>query len=138
MSTSKMNPWLAFCIELIVLIFNLVKIWTWTVFRYLFKTKKSVNHEIVLITGSAKGLGKFIFIELTKIIKSILKGKYLINSTGRQLAIEFAKLGSVLVLLDNDDKENKKTVDLIKSKGLNNKRVFAYHCDLRLLSRAYS
>ncbi len=66
MSTSKMNPWLAFCIELIVLIFNLVKIWTWTVFRYLFKTKKSVNHEIVLITGSAKGLGKFIFIELTK------------------------------------------------------------------------
>ncbi len=131
MSELKANPWVAFLIDLLVLFVNLIKIWTWTVFRYLFKTKKSVNHEIVLITGSAKGLGNYC-VNLSKILQ-YLSFNYLILLTGRQLAIEFAKLGSVLVLIDSDDQENKKTVDLIKSKGLNHKKVFAYHCDLRFL-----
>lgn len=68
-------------------------------------TEKFVRNEIVLITGSAKGLG-------------------------RQLSIEFAKRGSILVLIDFDDKENGKTVELVKATGLNSKRIYAYHCDL--------
>jgi hypothetical protein len=44
----------------------------WTVFYFVFNpTEKYVRNEIVLITGAAKGLG-------------------------RQLAIEFAKRGSIL------------------------------------------
>lgn len=50
---------------------------------------------------------------------------------GRQLSIEFAKRGSILVLLDIDDVENAKTVEILKSTGHNSKRVYAYHCDLR-------
>ena len=58
------------------------------------------------MTGSAKGLG-------------------------RQIAVEFAKLGSTLILIDIDDVENKKTLELIKACGLSSKRIFAYHCDLK-------
>jgi all-trans-retinol dehydrogenase (NAD+) len=47
------------------------------------------------------------------------------------LAIEFAKRGSILILLDMDDNENSKTVDMLKATGLNSKRIYAYHCDLR-------
>ncbi len=53
------------------------------------------------------------------------------SKKGRQLAIEFAKRGSILVLLDIDDTENSKTVELLKTTGLNSKRIYAYHCDLR-------
>lgn len=79
----------------------------WTIFYFVFSpTEKYVRNEIVLITGSAKGLG-------------------------RQLAIEFGKRGSIIVLLDIDDNENSKTVELVKQTGLNSKRIYAYHCDLR-------
>jgi hypothetical protein len=50
---------------------------------------------------------------------------------GRQLALEFAKRGSILVLIDIDDEENNKTVALAKISGLSSKRIYAYHCDLR-------
>lgn len=50
---------------------------------------------------------------------------------GRQLAIEFAKRGSILTLLDIDDVENAKTVEILKTAGHNSKRIYAYHCDLR-------
>jgi len=79
----------------------------WTIFYFVFSpTEKYVRNEIVLITGTAKGLG-------------------------RQLAIEFAKRGSIIVLLDIDDNENSKTVELVKATGLSSKRIFAYHCDLK-------
>jgi len=96
----------SFFFELIILVIQLYKCITWTIFYFIFPpTEKYVRNEIVLITGSAKGLG-------------------------RQIALDFAKRGSVLILLDNDDVENNKTVDLVKSSGLSSKRVYAYHCDL--------
>ncbi|XP_010225125.1 PREDICTED: short-chain dehydrogenase/reductase family 16C member 6-like, partial [Tinamus guttatus] len=64
--------------------------------------KKNLAGEIVLITGSAKGIG-------------------------RQLALKFASLGTTLVLWDIDEEGNKETRALAQEKGA--KRVFAYKCD---------
>ncbi|NXX80510.1 RDHE2 dehydrogenase, partial [Urocolius indicus] len=64
--------------------------------------KKSFAGEIVLITGSANGVG-------------------------RQIALNFAPLGATLVLWDIDDEANKETSRLAQKNGA--KRVFAYHCD---------
>ena len=95
-----------FFVEFIFLIGQITKSIFWTVFYFIFPpTEKYVRNEIVLITGSAKGLG-------------------------RQIAIEFAKRGSSLVLLDYDDDENCQTVELVKATGLPTKRIFKYHCDL--------
>lgn len=98
---------ITFFIELTFLCLEFSKCIFWTCFYFVFSpTEKYVRNEIVLITGSAKGLG-------------------------RQLAMEFAKRGSILVLIDSDDNENNKTVELVKTTGLNSKRIYAYHCDLR-------
>jgi len=98
---------ISFFIELLFLISEFSRCMFWTVFYFVFNpTEKYVRNEIVLITGAAKGLG-------------------------RQLAIEFAKRGSILVLIDIDDIEIDKTVGIIKSTGLNSKRIYTYHCDLR-------
>ena len=95
-----------FIIEVLFLQWEFFKIMTSTLFNSLISpTEKFVRNEIVLITGSAMGLG-------------------------RQLSIEFAKRGSILVLIDFDDKENDKTVELVKATGLNSKRIYAYHCNL--------
>ncbi|NXW53221.1 RDHE2 dehydrogenase, partial [Eurystomus gularis] len=64
--------------------------------------KKSFAGEIVLITGSANGIG-------------------------RQIALKFAPLGATLVLWDIDDEDNQETKRLAQQKGA--KRVFVYHCD---------
>ncbi|NWS56821.1 RDHE2 dehydrogenase, partial [Chunga burmeisteri] len=64
--------------------------------------KKTFAGEIVLITGSANGIG-------------------------RQIALNFAPLGATLVLWDIDDEGNKETSRLAQKNGA--KRVFAYHCD---------
>ncbi|KGL99479.1 Epidermal retinol dehydrogenase 2, partial [Charadrius vociferus] len=64
--------------------------------------KKTFAGEIVLITGSANGIG-------------------------RQIALNFAPLGATLVLWDIDDEGNKETTRLAQKNGA--KRVFAYHCD---------
>lgn len=64
--------------------------------------KKSFAGEIVLIAGSADGVG-------------------------RQIALNFAPLGATLVLWDIDDEGNKETCRLAQKNGA--KRVFAYHCD---------
>ncbi len=34
-------------------------------------------------------------------------------------------------MLDIDDIDNAKTVELVKTTGLTSKRIYAYHCDLR-------
>ncbi|KAM6282236.1 epidermal retinol dehydrogenase 2 [Porphyrio hochstetteri] len=64
--------------------------------------KKTFAGEIVLITGSANGIG-------------------------RQIALKFAPLGATLVLWDINDEANKETSRLAQKNGAN--RVFAYHCD---------
>lgn len=115
-----------FFIELVFLIVEVIKSFFWAIFYFVFSpTEKYVRNEIVLITGSAKGLGKYIIIH-TQYIH--INASYM--HIGRQIAIEFAKRGSVLVLIDVDDKENNQTVELLKASGLSSKRIFAYHCDL--------
>ncbi|NXJ25075.1 RDHE2 dehydrogenase, partial [Dicrurus megarhynchus] len=64
--------------------------------------KKSFAGEIVLITGSANGIG-------------------------RQVALKFAPLGVTLVLWDIDDEGNQETSRLAQQNGAS--RVFVYHCD---------
>ncbi|XP_065608630.1 epidermal retinol dehydrogenase 2 [Cyrtonyx montezumae] len=64
--------------------------------------KKSFAGEIVLITGSANGIG-------------------------RQIALKFAPLEATLVLWDIDEEGNKETSRLARNNGA--KQVFAYHCD---------
>ncbi|NWV10529.1 RDHE2 dehydrogenase, partial [Ptilonorhynchus violaceus] len=64
--------------------------------------KKCFAGEIVLITGSANGIG-------------------------RQVALKMAPLGVTLVLWDIDDEGNKETSRLAQQNGAS--RVFVYHCD---------
>ncbi|NWR89005.1 RDHE2 dehydrogenase, partial [Furnarius figulus] len=66
------------------------------------RRKKYFAGEIVLITGSANGIG-------------------------RQIALKFAPLGVTLVLWDIDDEGNKETCRLAQQNGAN--QVFTYHCD---------
>ncbi|NXF37021.1 RDHE2 dehydrogenase, partial [Nyctibius bracteatus] len=71
-------------------------------YSYFLHAKKTFAGEIVLITGSANGLG-------------------------RQIALNFAPLDATLVLWDIDDEGNKETSRLTQKNGA--KRVFACHCD---------
>ncbi|XP_066189681.1 epidermal retinol dehydrogenase 2-like [Sylvia atricapilla] len=66
------------------------------------RRKKSFIGEIVLITGSANGIG-------------------------RQVALKLAPLGVTLVLWDIDDDGNKETSRLAQQNGAS--QVFVYHCD---------
>ncbi|NXY83636.1 S16C6 reductase, partial [Alcedo cyanopectus] len=68
----------------------------------LFPCKKSFAGEIVLITGSANGIG-------------------------RQIALKFAPSGAILVLWDIDDEGNQETKRLAQQNGA--RGVFTYHCD---------
>lgn len=70
---------------------------------------KSVKGEIVLITGSANGIG-------------------------RALAIEFAKLGSILVLWDIDGKQNQITAEMIQKTG---GVAHTYYCDVSQKHQIY-
>jgi all-trans-retinol dehydrogenase (NAD+) len=70
---------------------------------YFMFTEKSVHNQVVLITGS---------------------GGYL----GRCLAMEFAKRNAILVLLDVNEEENKKTQTILKENGFY--RTHCYTVDL--------
>ncbi|NXD75100.1 RDHE2 dehydrogenase, partial [Halcyon senegalensis] len=72
--------------------------------------KKSFAGEIVLITGSANGIG-------------------------RQVALKFAPLGATLVLWDIDDEGNQETKRLAQQNGA--RRVFTYHCDCSSREEVY-
>ncbi|XP_014270962.1 epidermal retinol dehydrogenase 2 isoform X1 [Halyomorpha halys] len=67
------------------------------------KPLKSVKGEIVLVTGAGHGIG-------------------------REIAIKYAELGSIVVCLDINEKGNEETVKLIQSKGFQN--AHAYKCDV--------
>ncbi|XP_064259099.1 epidermal retinol dehydrogenase 2-like [Passer domesticus] len=71
-------------------------------FCIFYLRKKHFAGEIVLITGSANGIG-------------------------RQVALKLAPLGVTLVLWDIDDEGNKETSRLAQQNGAS--RVFVYHCD---------
>lgn len=72
------------------------------IFCIFSRRKKSFAGEIVLITGSANGIG-------------------------RQVALKLAPLGVTLVLWDIDDEGNKETSRLAQEYGAS--QVFVYHCD---------
>ncbi|EDX04771.1 GD22134 [Drosophila simulans] len=67
------------------------------------KKQKDVSGEIVLITGTGHGIG-------------------------RELALHYASLGSTVVCVDIDGKNNLQTVE--KAKRLNLGEVYSYSCDV--------
>ena len=75
-----------------------------SIFRFFVPPKrKSVKNDVVLVTGSARGIG-------------------------RQLALEFSKLGASLVLWDINEEENEETAKQIRELG---GTCTAYVCDVR-------
>ncbi|XP_012864731.1 PREDICTED: epidermal retinol dehydrogenase 2 [Dipodomys ordii] len=80
------------------------------VFTLISKPQKNVAGEIVLITGSGSGLG-------------------------RLLALQFARLGSVLVLWDIHTEGNEKTCQMALEAGAT--RVYTYTCDCSQKEEVY-
>ncbi|XP_042320376.1 epidermal retinol dehydrogenase 2-like [Sceloporus undulatus] len=76
-----------------------------------FCVKKNVAGKIVLVTGSANGIGK-------------------------EIALNFARLHTILVLWDIDEEGNKKTAELVKANGA--LAVYTYKCDLRIKEEIYA
>ncbi|XP_027788717.2 epidermal retinol dehydrogenase 2 [Marmota flaviventris] len=81
---------------------SLISILEALIFGLIPKPRKNVAGEIVLITGSGSGLG-------------------------RLLALQFARLGSVLVLWDINSEGNEETLQMAREAGA--MRVHAYTCD---------
>ncbi|XP_016853516.1 epidermal retinol dehydrogenase 2 [Anolis carolinensis] len=86
-----------YCLEAFVLMF--------------FCVRKNVAGKIVLVTGSADGIG-------------------------RQIALNFARLRTILVLWDIDEEGNKKTAELVKANGA--LAVYVYKCDVRIREEIYA
>ena len=90
--------YLMISIEIIYIIFNAIN-------HYIFSTtEKNIRNEIVLITGSGRGLGQ-------------------------QMAILFAKRGAIVVLCDTIEIGNTQTVELISALNTE-QRVYSYACDI--------
>ncbi|KAJ6664010.1 hypothetical protein lerEdw1_008964 [Lerista edwardsae] len=73
--------------------------------------RKDVSGKIVLITGSASGIG-------------------------REIALHLAHLGAILVLWDIDEEGNKDTSELVKRNGA--LAVYTYKCDLSKREEIYA
>uniref|UniRef100_A0A8D0KGU8 Epidermal retinol dehydrogenase 2 n=1 Tax=Salvator merianae TaxID=96440 RepID=A0A8D0KGU8_SALMN len=76
-----------------------------------FHIRKKVTGEIVLVTGSASGIG-------------------------RGIALQFARLGAILVLWDIDEEGNKETAKLVKRNGA--LAVYVYKCDVSKREEIYT
>ncbi|CAF1342381.1 unnamed protein product [Adineta ricciae] len=73
--------------------------------HYIFSTtEKNIRNEIVLITGSGRGLGQ-------------------------QVAVLFARRGAIVVLCDSDEIGNSETLKLISELNTE-QRVYSYTCDI--------
>ncbi|XP_048364508.1 epidermal retinol dehydrogenase 2-like [Sphaerodactylus townsendi] len=79
--------------------------------KFCCASKKKIAREIVLITGSAHGIGK-------------------------QIALNCASLGAILVLWDIDEECNKETALLAKRNGA--LAVYTYKCDCRKREEVYA
>nr|XP_060631334.1 epidermal retinol dehydrogenase 2-like [Anolis sagrei ordinatus] len=76
-----------------------------------FCIQKNVAGKIVLVTGSANGIG-------------------------REVSINLARLGSILILWDIDEEGNIETAELTKANGA--LAVYPYKCDLRKREEIYT
>nr|XP_016853513.1 PREDICTED: epidermal retinol dehydrogenase 2 isoform X3 [Anolis carolinensis] len=86
-----------YCLEAFILMF--------------FCLQKNVAGKIVLVTGSANGIG-------------------------REISINLARLGSILILWDIDEEGNCETAELAKANGA--LAVYTYKCDLRKREEIYA
>ncbi|XP_054841442.1 epidermal retinol dehydrogenase 2-like [Eublepharis macularius] len=75
------------------------------------RAPKNVAGEIVLVTGSANGIGK-------------------------QIALNFARLGAILILWDIDEQGNEDTAELMKRNGA--LAVYTYKCDCSKREEIYA
>uniref|UniRef100_A0A8D0DUX9 Uncharacterized protein n=1 Tax=Salvator merianae TaxID=96440 RepID=A0A8D0DUX9_SALMN len=76
-----------------------------------FPCRKNVAGKIVLVTGSANGIG-------------------------REIVLNFAPLGAILVLWDIDEEGNKETAELAKKSGA--QAVYTYRCDVSNREEVYA
>lgn len=90
-------------LEIVTLYIKMVLTWFHAMYLLVVPPEpKSVNGEIILITGTGHGMG-------------------------RETAMRFAKLGGVIVCVDINQKTNQETVDLIKEqKG----KAYRFECDV--------
>ncbi|CAF1069446.1 unnamed protein product [Didymodactylos carnosus] len=86
-------------IEILASIISVVK-------HYIFSTtEKNIRNEIILITGTARGLGQ-------------------------KLAVLFAQRGAIVILCDINEEGNKETVQLMNDASIPLHRVYSYTCDI--------
>ncbi|CAH2217801.1 jg7065, partial [Pararge aegeria aegeria] len=90
-------------LEVLVLIVRMYATWFHCIYKFFVPPEpKSVNGEVVLITGAGHGMG-------------------------REMAVRFAKLGSTIICVDINVGGNQETVDIIKEgKG----KAHSYLCDV--------
>ncbi|XP_074606883.1 17-beta-hydroxysteroid dehydrogenase 13-like isoform X1 [Acropora palmata] len=92
--------WLIF--EIFVVLFKMYYLWLESVFRAIVRPpKKNIDGQIVLITGAGGGIG-------------------------RELSLEFAAHGAILVLWDINKDSNEETANKVRSRG---GKAHTYVCD---------
>lgn len=83
---------LKFPINLTILLFQIILAILESIWKAITRREKEVRNEVVLITGSGSGIGK-------------------------ELALQYADLGAIVVCWDVNEENNLKTVNCIKLKG---------------------
>ncbi|VVD05746.1 unnamed protein product [Leptidea sinapis] len=90
-------------LEILVLIVKMYASWFYCIYRFFVPPEpKSVSGEVVLITGAGHGMG-------------------------REMALRFGKLGSVVLCVDINPEGNQETADMIKA---NKGKAHTFRCDV--------
>lgn len=101
--TTRIYAGVSFALEVLVFVLRVYASWFYGMYRFFVPPEpKSMRGEIILITGSGHGMG-------------------------REMSLQLAALGGVLVCVDINAGTNADTVDLIKE---NNGKAYAYQCDV--------
>ncbi|KAJ0182273.1 hypothetical protein K1T71_001642 [Dendrolimus kikuchii] len=99
----KIYQGIALTVEILMLYIKMTLTWIYCIYQFFVPPEpKSVNEEIILITGTGHGMG-------------------------RETALRFARLGGIIVCVDINPTGNQETVDIIKEqKG----KAYRYECDV--------